>query len=327
MSVLRKDVSDEEWIKKREKAAVKKAKKLARKENVEVVMNEVESVVGGAFQCSHCKLAFASKNKLFAHLRSTPCGEAVGLKKEPVMKKYALYFGYDGQAVEKAGGYETVARDMIVALSKMDIRLNAEGKLEGMSVSSSHEGRTSPFYRQDEGASASMDVFCFTCLERKENESALVESMNAALPAWIRVFTWTTHSTFQHFHGETSCIRRTYEFLIPLNTVFDASIRYQKIREKTRTWEEKAKNSTSQQAFTALSSGGHVVDEDARLAFFQKLKRVLHSFHGERAFHNFTKGAVAPKTPNLILLTLILTLRTLFSRKERLSLRPQCGGK
>ena len=172
--------------------------------------------MAASVDCSLCGVPFASKNRLFRHLRDSanPCGRAaaaqggVGVgaaRKEKAM----LVFAYGG--VSAAAAMERVCA---AAAAAAGCAVPTQGRTQATAVAARH----CPALAQGEGCAALADVATLR-LPHTADPRAFVSGMNAALRAsgggTVRVL--RRQKVGLQFNAEADATRRRYEYVLPLS--------------------------------------------------------------------------------------------------------------
>eukprot|EP00658_Telonema_sp_P-2_P000163 TRINITY_DN10054_c0_g2_i11.p1 TRINITY_DN10054_c0_g2~~TRINITY_DN10054_c0_g2_i11.p1 ORF type:complete len:606 (+),score=117.29 TRINITY_DN10054_c0_g2_i11:166-1983(+) len=243
-----------------------------------------------SLECDTCRQEFASRNKLFKHLKESSCSV---LAPDAKNIKIAIMFGYT------PGERENAIQAILGALDSCRPE-GAEsyaqaGRGRAQTCATAHEQRSDPLLRQEAGACAVADVLSVGCERLPIQELTVL--LNSKLPAQTRVFGCVEVPL--DFHAEYACIRRYYEITVPTSAVFDPSQDHTPdLSSESRAKKHKASDGI---LGSNLSGGTGLESAAVRLGFFQRLKHLMRQFHSsnnnnvtnKKRWHNFTVGAVA----------------------------------
>jgi len=252
--------------------------------------------------CLHCKSSFASKNRLFAHLRNSECTEQAaskGLQVGDRQEKVAVIFGCSRPSADwqpllwKA---IDIARDV--------------GIIPGRKSYAERGGPPGAAFAVDSSDASSGPHACNVLglmtepLNSDEQRQAWCAKANGALPSDIRILGRSAGLPID-FHAERTLIRRKYNCALPTQILVsgtgeantqvgepsgtdqacsDATIR-EELPNLEGVWRRKHVRREHDPGW-----GDSEVGEELLGQFFN-LKEILRSMQGERRFHNFSSGS------------------------------------
>lgn len=179
-------------------------------------------------RCLHCGESFASKNRLFAHLRASSCtlaAAAAGLEVADAQEKVALVIGCTRcdpswrsalwEAVDVARGVLLTPPAAGEGSGPASRKAYAPQGAPGAAFASDARHVESQYQELD--LVRVCDVLSLTTevVHSEADRVAWCEKANAALPADIRIL-GRSPALPSDFHADASCLRRSYECLMPL---------------------------------------------------------------------------------------------------------------
>lgn len=269
-------------------------------------MSPPEAVSPSLHDCAHCSQRFASKNKLFAHLRSSACTAAAvasGLTISAVHEKIALLIGCT--CVEET--WQTTlwrAVDIARGADRVDGRMQYAkcGGAPGAAFASSP--RDADVLSLEPGALRICDVLSFTteAVGSEEERREWCARANAALPPDIRILGRSVGLSAD-FQADLSCLRRCYECVVPMSLLLPGDSLEWGPSSKREPQPAPPPSSARHPAPSGdAEAEGHAKDEhdpgwgdgtvgEPLLGQFLRLKQTLRKLHGQHSFHNFATPA------------------------------------
>lgn len=279
----------------------------------EVLQRSVASenkVLGHA--CSYCKTSFASKNKLFAHLRNSNCtvqAASNGLKVTAQQEKVALIIGCSN----------TTANWHLLLWQAIDVARGV-GTLPGRESYAERGGAPGAAFAVDPSdlsvGPRVCDVLGFITealtSDSDEMRREWCATANQHLPDCIRILGRSAGLPME-FHADRSCIRRNYNCVLPTQLLIVKS------GEAAAEWGSPTGDEQVQEADAELPQvdshcrdasifapsiwkrkhsrrehdpgWGDGEEGEALLGQFFRVKEILRRLTGEHRFHNFSSAS------------------------------------
>ncbi|CAE7304401.1 unnamed protein product [Symbiodinium natans] len=246
-------------------------------------------------RCLYCDEAFGSKNKLFTHLRNSPCSTqaaADGLELTKKQERVALIFGV------ACSDWRLPLWRALDAARGGGVSYAASDGPPGAAFASDRHGND-PAQRDLPKA---CDVLSLsTEVVPEEERDMWCAKANAALPEEIRIF-GRSGPMPPDWHAERGIVRRYFACLLPMKLLLvngdvDAGA------EEAQGADAEAGGYSSFPTIAARKTHakkghqagwGDTADGENLLGNFFRLKEILRKMQGEHLFHNFSELSLKP---------------------------------